>query len=33
MLVAPWRKHLAFAFDSGFGSGDLHDAAIVASDP
>ena len=25
MLVAPWRKHLAFAFGSSFGSGDLHD--------
>src|SRR6516165_11007877 len=25
MLVAPWRKHLAFAFGSSFGSGDLQD--------
>ena len=25
MLVAPRRKHLAFAFGSSFGSGDLHD--------
>ena len=25
MLGAPWRKHLAFAFGSSFGSGDLHD--------
>src|SRR5713101_5546859 len=25
MLVAPWRKHLAFTFGSNVGSGDLHD--------
>ena len=25
MLVAPRGKHLAFAFGSGFGYGDLHD--------
>src|SRR6516164_7182322 len=25
MLVAPWRKHLAFAFGSSLGAGDLHD--------
>ena len=24
MLVAPWRKHLAFTFGSNVGSGDLH---------
>jgi hypothetical protein len=24
MLVAPWRKHLAFTFGSSVGSGDLH---------
>jgi hypothetical protein len=25
MLVAPWRKHLAFTSGSSVGSGDLHD--------
>ena len=25
MLVAPWRKHLAFTLGSNVGSGDLHD--------
>jgi hypothetical protein len=25
MLIAPWRKYLAFTFSSSFGSGDLHD--------
>jgi hypothetical protein len=25
MLVAPWRKNLAFTFGSNIGSGDLHD--------
>jgi len=25
MLVAPWRKRLAFTFGSNVGSGDLHD--------
>src|SRR5258706_16280981 len=25
MLVAPWRKHLAFTFGSSLGSGDFHD--------
>src|SRR5258708_19829005 len=25
MLLAPWRKHLAFTFGSSLGSGDFHD--------
>jgi hypothetical protein len=30
MLVAPWRKHLAFTFGSSIGSGDFHNIRHAA---